>query len=70
MVDDGFGMSAEQLQKALTAGIGLSNVNERLLVTYGASHPLRLTSTADQGTCARIEIPLTAAARPAEPERP
>ena len=59
--DDGFGMSEAQLRAALTAGIGLSNVNERLLVTYGDSHQLRLTSTADQGTCARIEIPLSAA---------
>lgn len=58
VTDDGFGMSAEQLEKAMTAGIGLSNVNERLMVTYGANHPLALTSTADQGTCARIEIPL------------
>jgi two-component system LytT family sensor kinase len=61
VVDDGFGMSEAQLQRALTAGIGLSNVNERLLVTYGDGHQLRLTSTADQGTCARIEIPLNAA---------
>jgi two-component system, LytTR family, sensor kinase len=61
VADDGFGMSAEQLQKALSAGIGLSNVNERLMVTYGANHPLELTSTADTGTCARIEIPLHAA---------
>lgn len=58
--DDGFGMSEEQLQKALSAGIGLSNVNERLSVTYGANHQLKLSSTADHGTCARIEIPLQA----------
>jgi two-component system, LytTR family, sensor kinase len=60
VADDGFGMSPEQLQKALTAGIGLSNVNERLMVTYGANFQLGLTSTADAGTCARIEIPLHA----------
>jgi two-component system LytT family sensor kinase len=67
VADDGFGMSAEQLQKAMTAGIGLSNVNERLMVTYGANHPLVLTSTADQGTCARIEIPLHTAIGRTEP---
>ena len=61
VADDGFGMSAEQLQKALSAGIRLSNVNERLSVTYGANHQLKLTSAADTGTCARIEIPLQAA---------
>jgi two-component system LytT family sensor kinase len=58
VADDGFGMSEEQLQNALSAGIGLSNVNERLSVTYGANHQLTLTSTTDSGTCARIEIPL------------
>jgi two-component system LytT family sensor kinase len=63
VADDGFGMSAAQLQNALTAGIGLSNVDERLRVTYGDNHQLRLTSTAAQGTCARIEIPLHAASR-------
>jgi two-component system, LytTR family, sensor kinase len=57
VADDGFGMSDEQLQNALTAGIGLSNVNERLSVTYGANYQIRLTSAADHGTCARIEIP-------------
>lgn len=56
--DDGFGMSEEQLRSALTAGIGLSNVNERLRVTYGDNHQLRLTSLADRGSSARIEIPL------------
>lgn len=61
VADDGFGMSEEQLNKAMTAGIGLSNVNERLRVTYGDNHQLRLTSTAARGTCARIEIPLHAA---------
>jgi two-component system, LytTR family, sensor kinase len=59
--DDGAGMSEERLKGALTAGIGLSNVNERLRVTYGDNHQLTLTSVADQGTCARIEIPLHAA---------
>ncbi len=58
VADDGFGMSETQLRDALTAGIGLSNVNERLRVTYGDGHQLRLTSTAEQGTCARMEIPL------------
>jgi two-component system, LytTR family, sensor kinase len=66
VADDGFGMSDDQLQKALTAGIGLSNVNERLRVTYGDTHQLRITSTADRGTCARIEIPLHAALERAE----
>ncbi len=61
VADDGFGMSEEQLRNALTAGIGLSNVNERLSVTYGANYQLKLTSSPDKGTCARFEVPLSAA---------
>jgi two-component system LytT family sensor kinase len=61
VADDGFGMTGAQLRNALTAGIGLSNVNERLMVTYGANYGLRLTSSPERGTCARIEIPLQAA---------
>ena len=61
VVDDGFGMTDAQLRNALTAGIGLSNVNERLSVTYGANYQLKLTSSTDGGTCARFEIPLRAA---------
>ncbi len=61
VADDGFGMTEEQLRNALTAGIGLSNVNERLSVTYGANYQLKLTSGTDAGTCARFEIPLHAA---------
>ncbi len=64
VADDGFGMTGAQLQNALTAGIGLSNVNERLSVTYGANYQIRLTSSTDAGTCARIEIPLQAASAP------
>ena len=41
----------------MTAGIGLSNVDERLRVTYGETCRLNLSSTLGQGTCARIEIP-------------
>jgi two-component system, LytTR family, sensor kinase len=66
VADDGFGMSDAQLQQALSAGIGLSNVNERLMVTYGANHQLKLSSAEDKGTCARIEIPLQAALERAE----
>src|SRR5499426_2347762 len=43
--DDGSGMTTEQLNTALTDGIGLSNVNERLGVIYGAGYQLRLSSS-------------------------
>jgi two-component system LytT family sensor kinase len=58
--DDGLGMSQERLDGALSGGIGLSNVNERLRTIYGASYHLTLTSVPGQGTCASLEIPLLA----------
>ena len=57
MVDDGLGMTEEQLGHALGDGIGLSNVNERLRTIYGANNQLKLRSVPGQGTCASIEIP-------------
>ena len=42
--DDGLGMSDERLDTALSDGIGLSNVNERLRVIYGA----RMLAAADE----------------------
>jgi len=57
VLDDGTGMSEERLAAALSGGIGLSNVNERLRTIYGANYHLRLTSVPGQGTCASIEIP-------------
>jgi two-component system LytT family sensor kinase len=56
--DNGLGMSDERLQNALSGGIGLSNVDERLRVVYGTQCSVRLTSAPGQGTIARIEIPL------------
>lgn len=38
-------------------GIGLSNVNERLMVIYGAQYQLQLDSDPERGTVARVEIP-------------
>jgi two-component system LytT family sensor kinase len=57
--DDGLGMSDESLENALHGGIGLSNVNERLNVIYGATGGLKLQSVAGKGTRARVEIPET-----------
>lgn len=62
VADDGLGMTAGELDRALTAGIGLSNVSERLKVTYGDHYALRLTSEEGRGTCARLEIPEMAVA--------
>jgi two-component system LytT family sensor kinase len=55
--DDGLGMTEERLEHALGDGIGLSNVDERLRVIYGANYHLKLTSVPGEGTCASIAIP-------------
>jgi two-component system LytT family sensor kinase len=55
--DDGLGMTEQRLSSALGGGIGLTNVNERLRVIYGATYQLKLQSVPGQGTLARIEIP-------------
>ena len=55
--DDGMGMSEERMNTALTDGIGLSNVNERLSVIYGAAYRVRITSVPGLGTIIRLEIP-------------
>jgi two-component system LytT family sensor kinase len=56
--DDGLGISEERLKQAMSSGIGLSNVHERLRVLYGASGRLTLTGAPGKGACARVEIPL------------
>jgi two-component system LytT family sensor kinase len=60
--DNGLGMPAEVLENALSGGIGLSNVNERLKVIYGSNCRLSLRSTVGAGTCATMEIPEVATA--------
>jgi two-component system LytT family sensor kinase len=55
--DDGVGLGDDPGARAATSGIGLSNVNERLRVIYGADHAVRLESAPGKGTRARIEIP-------------
>jgi two-component system LytT family sensor kinase len=55
--DDGLGISDERLPHALSSGIGLSNVNERLRVLYGASGRLALIGSPGKGAIARVEIP-------------
>lgn len=61
--DDGLGISEERLPTALSGGIGLSNVNERLRVLYGALGRFSLTGLPGKGACARVEIPIAVAER-------
>ena len=56
--DDGLGISDERLPHALSTGIGLSNVNERLRVLYGTTGRLTLTGLPGKGAVARVEIPI------------
>ncbi len=55
--DDGLGMTEERLTDALTGGIGLSNVNERLRTIYGTACTLKLSSQTGRGTTVSVEIP-------------
>lgn len=56
--DDGLGISDERLHTAMSSGIGLSNVHERLRVIYGATGRLELKGSPGQGAVAQIEMPV------------
>lgn len=55
--DDGVGVVEHDLETVLTAGIGLSNVNERLQVMFGQQYHLQFESQYQNGTCVRIKMP-------------
>lgn len=57
VADDGVGVPAARLNSVMTAGIGLSNVNERLLVIFGSQFELDFHSQQDVGTRVTIRIP-------------
>ncbi|MBM3808687.1 MAG: sensor histidine kinase [Acidimicrobiia bacterium] len=57
--DDGLGISDERVPHALSTGIGLSNVSERLRVLYGASGRFVLVGSPGKGSVARVELPFT-----------
>jgi len=61
--DDGLGISEERLPIAMSHGIGLSNVKERLMVLYGDGSHFSLTGAPGQGARARVVIPLTVTGR-------
>ena len=62
--DDGLGISDERLQTAMSSGIGLSNVNERLRVIYGATARVALRGAPGRGATAHLEIPILLAQQP------
>ncbi len=58
VADDGVGIDETRLSSILEhPGIGVSNVNERLQVLFGAAYRLSVTSQTGEGTRTTIEIP-------------
>jgi two-component system LytT family sensor kinase len=56
--DDGLGISDDRLHTAMSSGIGLSNVNERLRVIYGATARVILRGAPGRGATAHLEMPI------------
>lgn len=61
--DDGIGIPEEKRRILLTepagaSGIGLKNVHERIVLTYGKSYGLSIESEEDVGTTVTIRLPL------------
>src|SRR5258708_16637522 len=54
--DNGVGISEEKMPHVYVAGIGLSNVRERLRVLYGTDFHLDIQSRPGEGTVIRNEI--------------
>jgi two-component system LytT family sensor kinase len=55
--DDGVGIEESKLTSLFESGIGVSNVNERLRVLFGAGYRMAIDSEPGQGTKTLIEIP-------------
>ncbi|MBV8569935.1 MAG: histidine kinase, partial [Acidobacteriaceae bacterium] len=55
--DDGVGIEQSRLDTLFESGIGVSNVNERLRVLFGADYRMTVESRPGQGTQTLIEIP-------------
>lgn len=55
--DNGVGIPQPRLEQMPEAGIGISNVRERLKVLYGDGYRLEIQSQPGRGTRIRIEIP-------------
>ncbi|MHB9144202.1 MAG: histidine kinase [Symbiobacteriia bacterium] len=64
IVDNGIGMTPEEKHQIFDAGfgkgmgLGLSNVNDRLISLYGLAYRLRVRSAPGKGTAVRLRVPL------------
>ncbi len=73
--DDGVGIPPERMESVFQPGfgagmgLGLSNVNDRIVSLYGESYRLKIRSAAGRGTAILVRIPVAGAAvEPAVPE--
>ena len=61
--DNGSGMTDEQIaaimqkEQSDRAGIGITNVNDRLKIYFGPAYGIRIESEPDEGTCVFIRMP-------------
>ncbi len=58
VTDTGVGISLDQLEERVEAGVGISNVRRRLDRYFGSRASLTLTSAHNRGTTATIVLPL------------
>lgn len=64
IADNGVGMDSERLRRVFeegfgnNMGLGLTNVNERMISLYGEEYRLKIRSTPGRGTAIRVRIPL------------
>jgi sensor histidine kinase YesM len=61
VADTGAGIAPSEVDDLLNRGVGLSNVNSRLVKLYGQSSRLRVDSAAGQGTTVSFSVPATMA---------
>lgn len=65
VIDDGVGMSEEQLRALRDKlrlrdegkGVGLNNVNNRIRLTFGESYGIEITSELEEGTTVTLRVP-------------
>src|SRR5215813_2423069 len=57
VADTGAGIAPSEMDDLLNRGVGLSNVNSRLVKLYGQSSRLRVDSAAGQGTTVSFSVP-------------